>query len=289
MIHSLRDVFIPNRITKAFLAGNRHMYVHPFRFFFICLVIFFGLLSLNMKDFNIGGYKLKESMTKYDDYIAFDTLSRQYELQCQAGVMDSIRDDLFSDYTELDKDTFFRITLFGSDLTQYGISTVDGIGLENDSLYSKYNIESSRDRFFIQQYKRVVLDPESAIRFVIGNMIWGVILLTIMVAFVLKLLYWRHESYYIEHILHITTLHSLCFLLMSIAMIFELIIPLEILGESVVIIFLGGVVYLFTLLNRYYGEHFLKTIIKLFILSLAYWMSLILIMIIISMFSFAIY
>ena len=290
MLHSLRDIWIPNKITKTFLEGKREYHVHPFRFYFICLIIFFTLLSFLIKNWDFEDFELKESISKYELYHKLDTLSTHYTAQCEPGTWDSLKLQLYRGSKDLDRDTFFDLELLGTDFATFGISTLDAVNLEPDSLFSKYEVTEKKDQYLLTQMRRVVLNPETATKFAIGNMIWGFILLTIIMGGVLKLLYLRHDSYYIEHLLHIANYHCLTILLYSIAFAIQLIHPSgPLLGTLIFISFVGGVLYLIVSLKLYYRQSIFKTLIKAFVLGFAYWMAIIFIAIIISVFSLIIF
>ena len=125
MLHSLRDIWIPNKITKTFLEGKREYHVHPFRFYFICLIIFFTLLSFLIKNWDFEDFELKESISKYELYHKLDTLSTHYTAQCEPGTWDSLKLQLYRGSKDLDIDTFFDLELLGTDFATFGISTLD--------------------------------------------------------------------------------------------------------------------------------------------------------------------
>ena len=289
MFHSIRDIWIPNRITKTFLEGKREYHVHPFRFYFICLILFFGLLSLLLKDFYVDGLHLEDSVSKYEMYLEFDSLSYTYEAQCDSTALDSIKSHLYSGSKQLDKDTFFKINLFRTDLKQYGISTLDAYTLPIDEIYDKYDVEKKTDRYSLAQYKRIIMDPEGAAKFSIANMIWGLILLTVVMGFVLHLLYIRHESFYIEDLLHIANYHCLNLLLYSGIMILSLFYKDLSYELAVLAVMILSVLYLFVSLNKYYSEKFYMTFIKMFLLFFVYWIVIIFIMLLILVLSMYLY
>ena len=270
MFHSIRDIWVPNKITKTFLEGKREYHVHPFRFYFICLILFFGLLSLMLKDLSLKELHREDDVSKYEMYMQFDTISQQYEAECDTSALDSLRADMFSMTKDLDHDSMFTLNIFGTDLNSYGISTYDAYRMNIDSLYNKYSVEKKWDRYALAQYIRIIQDPEGALRFTIANMIWGLILLTIIMGFVLHVLYVRHESFYIEDLLHIANYHCMNLLMLSVIMAMKLFIEDLEYGKFTLIAFLGSILYLFVSLNKYYSEPWYKTLLKMMILLFIY-------------------
>lgn len=287
MFHSLRDIWIPNKITKTFLQGKREFHIHPFRFYFICLILFFTLFSLTTKHSDFFPTGLQDKLSKYELYLEFDSLSHDYADSCEIGVIDSIKHKMYRGSKKLDRDTFLNMKFFGTDFSDYGISTYDAMQLEEDKLFEKYEIENKYDRYFVSQVRRVIKTPTTALKFAIGNMIWGLILLTIVMGLVLKLLYIRHDSYYIEHLLHIVNFHCLILLVYSFVLILKMIVPENYEMDS--LIFFGlvaAILYLIVSLYRYYRQNVFVTLLKTLFLGISYWLMLIVIIIIISLISF---
>lgn len=289
IFHSMRDIWVPNRITKTFLEGRREYHVHPFRFYFICLIIFFTLLSIYTKKMHFNDLDLKADAAKFELYQKLDTLGASYGNTCPTEVFDSIRSKIYTGTANMDKDTFYRLRLLGRNLRKYGVSSYDAVTLEPDSIFRKYNVEPRLDRFLMTQMSRISVSPESATRFFIGNMIWGLILLTVLIAAFLKLLYIRHDSYYIEHLLHIANYHCFNLIILSIAMFLQLFFKWSEFEGIVVIIHTVGILYLGISLKQYYGENVFKTVIKLIMLGVFYWLSILLILAIIALISIIIY
>jgi len=285
----MRDIWIPNKITKTFLEGKREYHIHPFRFYFICLLLFFTLLSFYTKNLHLDIPDFKMEASKYAMFVEMDSISRSYEAFCTEGTIDSILQDLEPAYSGMKQDTFFKLEMTASDLKKYAVSTYDALSMEKADLFEKYNVESVRDRYIMTQYIRVAKNPDAATRFVIGNMIWGLILLTIIIAGFLKLLYVRHDSYYIEHLLHISNYHCLNIMVLSIAIALQLFFNWNNFEMIIIWIHTAGIVYLLISLKQYYGEKILKTFFKLLILGFFYWTSIFFILFLIALVSFITY
>jgi predicted RNA-binding Zn-ribbon protein involved in translation (DUF1610 family) len=289
IFHSMRDIWIPNKITKTFLEGKSEYHIHPFRFYFICLLIFFTLLSFYTKNLHLDIPDFRLEAQKYAMFVEVDSISRSYEALCTEGTIDSMLQDLEPAYSGMKQDTFFKLDLVGSDMKKYAVTTFDALSMEKEALFDKYNISSDRDRYIMTQYIRVAKNPDAATRFVIGNMIWGLILLTIIIAGFLKLLYVRHESYYIEHLLHISNYHCLNIIVLSIAMALQFFMKWDNFEMIVIWIHTAGILYLLISLQRYYGEKIIKTLFKLMMLGFFYWTSIFFILFLIAMISFITY
>lgn len=286
LIHSFKDIWKPNAITTSFIAGKRNYYVHPFRFYFVCLIVFFGLVSISLSNLDVGSNGKIETVSKFDIYTMIDTFSLDSQLQCEQTILDSLKSNIPEDIKNVKSDTFINATIFGSDLDSYGISTYDALTLDNKSLEEKYNVNRKVDKMVIHQFRHLLKDQETFIRKGIANLLWGILLLTALIALLLKLLYFRHSSYYIEHLLHVSNFHSMILLLGSMAMILNLIWPFSFFENAISIIILYGLLYFIISLKKYYNQGIFITLFKIAILGMGYVFSLTLIIVIIAIFTF---
>ena len=287
LFHSFKDILIPNAITKSFIAGKRNYYVHPFRFYFFCLIACFGLLSLNTRHLDVD-INQADLVGKYEQYAMMDTLHLANKAECERSVLDSLRKQTPRRIKNLASDTFINMDLFGTDFEDYGISTYDAFTLSEKELEEKYNVTGKLNRLILHQFIRVQKDQGSVVKAIIANMLWGILLLTVIMAFVLSILYIRHKSYFIEHLLHISNFHSLGLLLISTLLLLMLFVDINEAEDYVNLIVLATIPYLFTSLKRYYNQGFWKTLLKMILIGFGYIFGITIIFIIIGLFTFLI-
>ena len=285
VLRSLRDIWVPNKITKAYVSGQRTQYIHPFRFYFICLVVFFGLVSLNLKNFSFDSDKvetLKEDFQLFDKYQEIE--SKLDSLNAN-NAFQAMEERLFDENIRNDSLESFYISLGFLQNGNTQFSERDLITLKPDSIFKKYNIEGKLDQFSVRQTIKIKNSPDKVMRIYIGNMLWGIILITILMSLVLKLLYIRHKSYVVEHFLHVSHFHCLLLLLVSILLIINLWqqVPISVYTST---IGLAGL-YFFYSLKRYYSQGFFKMFIKANIIVIAYTIAFSLVIAIIFIFTAA--
>ena len=284
---TIRDVWIPNRIIKFFIQGKRKVYMHPMRFLFICLVIFFTLLSFSLRNIDVEGAIDVDAMVVTNDlYHAFERYNDSLGIIKDSADVDSIRKHVFVNYRDLEQDTFFNGTFMGLNFDSLGLITSDVYHMEPDSLWEKYNITSRKEKLIINQIKRVTLDPNQSIRFGIANMLWGFIIITILMAFLMKLLYIRHDVFYVEHLLHVNIFHCQIFLIFSI--LFGLNFIIDIPGELGMLGFIPIILLIYSL-KDYFKQNIFITIIKVFLFGFGYFMVLTFIATMIALLSVAVY
>ncbi|MBT8233895.1 MAG: DUF3667 domain-containing protein [Saprospiraceae bacterium] len=289
IVHSLKDIWKPNKITKSFISGKRGYYLHPFRFFFICLVLFFGVFSIFMRDIDLATGNIDERIGKHEFFVSIDSMKFDSTLGCENAVLDSLKQGIPRSIRNLDKDTFFTGRVFGSNWSEYGISTYDAFKLSEEDFDKKYKIDKKIDSHLIHQSRRIIKSPASAIKYGIGNMLWGILLVTALIALLLKLLYIRHGSYYVEHLLHITNFHSLFLLSFAFLLLFRIITQFNWLKVVIAFSFPLAIVYLILSLKRYYNQGLFITLTKVIILLFGYIFALSLIFVIIAFFTVVIF
>ncbi len=262
LVQSFKDVWIPNKITKYYVAGKRQIHVHPFRFYFICLVLFFLVVKHALSDQNVmfmGQHDRDvERVANYDLYNKIKSLPVPSPFYTQEA-LDTITSKIFKrDYSSYN-DTI-NMTEMGMNYAHYGVTKADYYRLSGDSLIKKYNVELGHHKFIIRQNKRIHNDEKGAISFMIGNLIWAIIATTIIMAGILYLLYYRHRSYYVEHVLHVTNFHIMGLLLNG---AFIMLVKYAGIPEWIVIlIWLFCFLFFQVALAKYYHQGFWKTFLK---------------------------
>lgn len=289
VLHSFRDIWIPNKITKMFLSGKRDYHVHPFRFYFIVLVIFFFLLAIVTKNTEVVDGDINKQVSQYEHFLSLDTLNIEGFEDCSRDIIDSLKSQIPNSIRRLGRDTLFKGEFLGSDWRQYGITYYDAYTMNIEDFDAKYKIENKLDKYALHQILRIIQDSESAVRFGIGNMLWGILLLTALMAFVLWVFYARHKSYFVEHLLHISNFHCVNIILLSLCLILAIIWKGKWIMPYIIATFPISAVYLFVSLYKYYNNNVFKTLFKMFILFFAYTIGFTLILFIIGLTTVAIF
>ncbi|HST62153.1 MAG TPA: hypothetical protein VLK84_25850, partial [Longimicrobium sp.] len=91
----------------------------------------------------------------------------------------------------------------------------------------------------------------------------GIFLMMPLFAFILKLLYWRRKRFYVEHFVFALHVHAFAFLLLTAMMLLRNDWVDAVLG-------VWFVVALFIAMKRVYGQGYIRTLLKYFLLSQAY-------------------
>jgi len=290
LLQSLKDIWIPNKIALSFLAGKRSNYVNHLKFFLICLAVLFGLIALNINKLETNEGELARSSTAEKFYNGITDYVDTNPLDCDTLYIKDLKEAVFAEY----KNETDSVYVISDNLINLNISNTnrqlnihDVYNLSQDSLMKKYKLESDFQKFLARQTIKSVKGGRSTINFAIGNMFWGIILMTILMAGFLRLFYLRHHSYYAEHLMQIISYHCIVCLLVSLVLLIDLFIEVPMIAYYVAIVV--SALHLMFSLKVYYMQGWIKTIIKAFLILNAYVISLAIIFLLIFFLSFLIF
>ncbi|MFT5999373.1 MAG: hypothetical protein ACI81P_001831 [Neolewinella sp.] len=277
LFRTLAALMIPGRLTNNFLSGKQKPYFHPLRLFFVSGVLMVATYSFVTTQ-GIGD-KL-EIRNEESRAIAYES---KYGLKLQEGV-DSIRATFPAPIVQEATDSLLTLLKFSTtDSFSIGYpSYADGMGftdkkitfssgdydlLTPSDLVDKYKIEGTFDQFLIKQIVRLTHLGVSDVSLLMGQAIWGLLLLVPLSAGMLKLIYIRHKRKYVEHFIFTLYTHAFLFLTQFFAAL-ELLIS----GTHWLLILSGiaVVVYFLLAMKRVYGQSWVKTVIKAVLISLSY-------------------
>ena len=154
------------------------------------------------------------------------------------------------------------------DRTKIKISNEDFLKLTPTEIADKYEIEGFFKRLSLKQRLRLQKNNKNLFSFVLGNSLWVALLMMPFLAFILKLLYIRHNYFVVEHLIFSFHAHSFAFMLFTVLCIFMKIVymhPLIVLGG-----FLLLFIYLYKALRKVYKQGRFKTILKLLFANATY-------------------
>lgn len=266
LLRTIRDLFVPARLTGKFFEGKRKSYYSPLRFFFITMIGFYTLIGFKyLGQLNdLAGLSPKEAIERENDLKALidsaDLRMTNQQLALSpsdSAVIDSFKTNLLRSF-EAWRDTQSNGGIFLDAGKFDSIPREDFALLEADSIIRKYDIKGFWNILTLKQAQRTFKQPVDMLQFLIGNTTWMLIALIPFVALCMKLLYIRRKRYYIEHVVFLFHYHSLVFLTLILYFFFINILP-EI-SVFFLLFFLLG--FLWFALKKYYKNGFFKTTVK---------------------------
>lgn len=238
-------MFRPGHLTREYVQGRIMHYIPPFRLYLVSSLLFFILLPLvpGMDDLNVS---IQEEARADSLRIAAEVDSVLMTRAKAAGqdttpFVKSVKEQRNSRVLNLN---------FGPDTTDV-IRPLIPLARRMNETEKRLNGMSQREA--IRTLREAFLD----------NAPTGIFLMMPLFAFILKLLYWRRKRFYVEHFVFALHVHSFVFLLLTVMML----APVDWLGALLSVWF---VVALYIAMKRVYGQGYLRTAFKYFLLSQAY-------------------
>ena len=166
----------------------------------------------------------------------------------------------------------------------------DLINLNSSEFADKYAEDNFLDQMFVRQVHRSVNDTKGALRFLIGNFLWVVVLLALFTALFLKVLYIRRSYYLVDHLVMSLFIHSFLLLTLSAYYLLEFVISKGDGHNSVFAIVLVFIpLYGLLSMKRYYQQGWLKTILKFLLLGFYQFIILLIFVVFVALISLLIY
>lgn len=246
LFRSLRDIFIPGKITVEFFKGKQKRYPPPVQFLFV--VMFFFLFSFNHLvgtkgirfSTNQSGVNMQERKERFDlyetgkQYTAVQRLWQEYDSLPPAYQTPAVREALDSLFNRTYGDAAdkFSRALSSADPSAAGvldsmainlgfhsikIATPDIFQLEPEAIIAKYHIESWLDKIMVRQGIKTMKAPESLVKTYMGSLVWTILAQIALLSLLLFLLYWKQHRYYVEHFVFLLYQHTALFLILTIA------------------------------------------------------------------------
>ena len=136
-----------------------------------------------------------------------------------------------------------------------------------------------------RQTIRITKKGDRLFGYLVGNILWWVLMTLPLFALLLKLFYIRHPLYYIEHLVFTMHLHSFIFLGFAVTIPFTD-------GDTESLFLWSTVIYsVYVLLAvfLFYRQSVLKTLFKFLLLNLAYWILICFTVVLTVLLSFALF
>ncbi len=210
-------------------------------------------------------YGKKNKLPDFTDK-SLEEIITYYENEFGSQLTDSIINTIKSK-RQLTQDSVRLSSIIGDD-SKRSISNEDFINLTPSEIADKYLIEGFINRFYFQQRIRLQKNNKNLLPFILGNSLWIGLIMMPFLAVILKLLYIRHNYYYVEHLIFSFHTHSFVFILFTIICIF-----IKMVYVHPLIVFSGFLllfIYLYKSLRKVYQQGRMKTISKLIFANIIY-------------------
>lgn len=274
---TLRDIWVPGKITKAYLHGKRVKYYNPIRIFLITLFALFAfILSLiNDKIDQVNTFRDDQKKQINDQLLStqLDSLLTSYAIDTTIikNTQKGLFGDILASRIEL-PDTTIELSTGGVNLSgldeAMGLSLADIYTLSPKEMEEKLKDKENFQRTMYLQAQKIFKEPGKGIAFILGNGTWAVVLTILFLSLFFKLIYVRRGYLAVEHFLFHLNGHTRLFL---IGIILCLLTKLFGYSDWYQLIFhLSGMIYLFLSMKYFYEQSNLKTFFKFFLSLFAF-------------------
>ena len=279
-------LFSPGKLTIEYFKGRHKRYAHPVRLFIVLAIFHFAILGLVLskeinsdfdndnrrraKDAAFAMYQdsidaaSKEVLQLFDEdekiRIALDSLNRR--------LPDYSKGSVEYGYFKLEED-WSKIEMEWMEFSLQDYST-----LTEEELVNKAGVKGVFNRLQARQILKVNRNGGNFGRFILGKLIWMVLLMMPALALILKSLYWRRKRFYVEHLIFSFHYHAFAFTIVSVFLIIHHFVFPN-LGENQsgllwTFVFFGVLFYLYKAMRRVYQQGRFRTFIKFIILNFSY-------------------
>jgi hypothetical protein len=262
--NTIRYIWAPWKLTKYYVAGKKKSFLNPVRIFLITLIFHFGLIisTLDLSD-NSFTKELYVDYEKNKIYTEFLKAKENIDTIQHGKLLTHLDTTLFKDGVLLQNDTVSHFTFNEKD---FNLTSKDIVELSIDSIYQKYGFTTFTHKLIAKQLVKSFKDPDGTIRYVLGNLIWAILLTILVLTAFFKLLYWRKKLTFVEHLIFLLNVHALSFIVNSILFYFtNNFVTIE--NEDVEIVgvmsfFIAPSIIFIISLYKYYQQSLVKTFVK---------------------------
>ena len=281
LFRTLAALAVPGRLTKYFLSGKQKPYFHPFRLFFFSGILMVAAFTLYTSQ-KVGDSLEREHeenraeayQHRYNDSLRVRLVTLQSlfpEDTTVAAASDSLL-KLVGYIPSENKDSIDLGTLeYQGDFTFISrgvrISYDDSRILSTTELVEKYEVEGVVDQYIFKQVVRSTRMSLRDITTMMGQIIWGLLVLIPLVAGLMKLLYARRKKRYVEHFVFLLHTHAFLFVALLSGALGLL------LADNLYVLAIGqiaAVLYFILALKRVYKQNWFKTLLKAALLGIGY-------------------
>lgn len=293
---TLRALLKPGKLTVAYFEGKQVRYYHPLRLFLISGAIFITLLGIRMdgNSFQWLAHSFKEKQTFHQKrlfYLELDSLRQatatSFKSASAQAALDSLLQKMGERYSDTKYDSMSVAISLNNDPSKDTISTEDGItitttnvdeiqvALEDiekmpiDSLLDAYGVKGFWSRIIARQQIRLQQKGDNFGLFLVGNVLWMMLVMMPLFALALQLFYFRQKLFYLENLIFSFHVHSFLFLWFSLLLLFAKWMDAWI-GTLNFIGFMVAAIYSLFAMKRFYRQSWPKTIFKYLILGFVY-------------------
>ncbi len=243
--HSVKILLLhPGRLSKEYNQGKRAPYVSPLRFYIFISFIFFLILAL--KPFHSEPQNIDAGLTM--KFVTDgDGLSDFEKSRLTQAELDSLRK--------------FRTEVSVNELRGLTDEQIDAL------IKAKGMSENWLNRYVVRKFSKIARGEEEKLwHSIFKSISYSMFLLMPVFALVLMLFYRKKKSFYVENLTLSIHYHIFLFIILSVILFISKFLPAAA-GYGILAGLAFFPIYLFFMLQNYFAQGFVKTIIKVILLN----------------------
>lgn len=273
IFRTLGAIFIPGKLTNAFLNGQRLKYYHPFRLFLVLIVISLAILNFQDNISTLSNLDIERIESLKERKRLMGVLDKGIQSISEKTNQQSVLESLDTLSTYFNKHSGKQIdsinindALSIMDDFDFNIAVEDFEKYSGQEIIDVYQVKGLYKRLMVQQKVKMIKEGTSFIPFVMGKITWVIFFVMLLLALIFKIFYVTRDILYLEHLIFSIHLNSFFVIIMSILLLLpgettEVFIPWTILLMAI---------YLFIAMKRVYKQSYFMTSLKFLLVLFCY-------------------
>jgi len=267
---TLRDIFIPGKLTKEYFKGKRIRYFHPLRLFIVLAVLLLALVTISLDYEDLQQTNTITEATTIDIVQQIDSFNlRNYKNELYDSIaycsIENFKYNILGDYDDV-PDSSDKISINIGD-NAINMKTTDILRYSTEELIEKNDIKGFWPQLLFKQGIKLLNNTNTFGQYLISNSVWLILLMMPFLALILKLFYVRHSKYYVEHLVFSLHTHSFVFLVFTLMGLLSYFLDTD---GFIGILLLITAIYLCMALRAYYLQSWKLTLVKFFSITFFY-------------------
>ncbi|MEM6769633.1 MAG: DUF3667 domain-containing protein, partial [Bacteroidota bacterium] len=225
LFSTLRNLPIPGELTNKYLAGKQRPFFRPLRLFFVITVVMLSSFAVVVVDQAGDDIDADVESARNAAYHAvfeqelrerLDSVAPEFPGASTAALIDTVK----ARYLSTEPDSIDVDILADEDFGDYDgikVAEADFYSLTPRELIEKYEIEGWMFQYQVKQMIALSRGGSRAVGGLIGQMVWGILIIIPLAAAMLKLFYIRRKRTYVEHLVFTLHVHAFLFLIQALA------------------------------------------------------------------------
>ena len=276
IFQSFGALFIPGKLTNAFLNGQRIKYIHPIRLFLVFIIVSIAAFSFlknptspgNLKKEHIDKYKERKKLMNVFE-LGIDSTKEKTDQHSVLESLDSLSKIFYRNSGRRVDSINLNNVIRVMDDPDFYIALDDFGKYSHEEILDRYEVKGFFKRLKVRQKVKLLEEETNFIPFLLGKVTWTVFIVLLLLTIVFRILYFRSDFLYLEHLIFGLHLNSFFLIIVSILIL----IPERYLSFALPCGLLSMAIYLFIAMKRVYAQSFIITALKWMLVIVCYFIS----------------